>query len=480
MAEAQTEPLSRRRVMALAWPIVVAQAATAATGVVDTAVMGRVGDKADLAAVGVAAVTFSFVYWAFGFLRMSTTGLVAQAEGAGDHAAARAHLVRALLLAAGLGLVLLLLGGPIEVGARASFDAAADVEALAGEYIAARIWGAPAALTGYAVTGWLLGVGRTRSLLLYQLVLGATNAGLDVYLAGVLDWGPAGIGAGTAIAEWVALGFGLVLVAPGLRRPGPPAGHRKSRSRPQSGRGRPLFRTSVKTRGRTSDSSDVVLWDGAALRSLVSANRDILVRTLALLLSFAWFVNAGAKVGTAAVAGNEVLLQFIAVAAFVLDAFAFVAEREVGAAYGARDRSRFRRAMRLTSELALIGGAAISLLLLATGPAIIDVFVVDPEARAVAQRFLPWCALVPLLGVPAWQLDGAFLGATRGRALRNAALLATASYIALDLVLAPRYGNAGVWTAFVLSYIARAAALGIYVPGLVRSVGSSAGTAAPE
>jgi len=435
-----TQALSRRRVLALAWPIVVAQAATAATGVVDTAVMGRVGDKADLAAVGVAAVTFSFVYWAFGFLRMSTTGLVAQAEGASDHQASRAHLVRALLIAAGLGVALLVLGGPIESAARASFDAAPDVEALAGEYIGARIWGAPAALMGYAVTGWLLGVGRTRSLLLYQVVLGATNAGLDVYLAGVLDWGPAGIGAGTAIAEWVALGFGLVVVAPGLRNPGP-------------------------------------LGDRAALRSLVSANRDILVRTLALLFSFAWFVNAGAKVGTAAVAGNEVLLQFIAVAAFVLDAFAFVAEREVGAAYGARDRGRFRHAMRLTTELALLGGVAISITLLAAGPAIVDVFVVDAQARAVALDFLPWCALVPVLGVPAWQLDGAFLGATRGPALRNAAVLATASYIALDLVLAPRYGNAGVWTAFVLSYVARAVALGLYVPSFIRSIDASAATA---
>lgn len=430
---ASDKPLTRASVLSLAWPVVLAQAATALTGVVDTIVMGRAGSKADLAAVGVASVVFSFVYWAFGFLRMSTTGLVAQATGAEQHAQARAHLVRALSVAGVLGVALVAAARPVEWVALAFFDAAADVERLSGAYFRARVWGAPAALMGYAVTGYLLGTGRTRALLAFQVVLNVVNAGLDAWLAGVRGWGPAGIGAGTAIAEWVSLGFGTWLVRDALRAP-------------------------------------AKLLDRAKLVALVSANRDILIRTLALLFAFAWFVNSGASIGTAAVAGNEVLLQFIAVAAFVLDAFAFVAEREIGEAVGAGRRQRVRRAMRVTSELALGFGVLVSLVFFVVGPSLITWMVADPQARAVALEYLPYCAVVPVLGVPAWQLDGAFLGATAGRALRTAAVIATAAYVGLDLLLAPRFGNAGVWLAFVSTYVVRAVALGAFWPGLLRGV----------
>lgn len=427
----RAEPLTRRRVLALAWPVVLAQIATAATGVVDTAVMGRHGDQVDLAAVGIASVTFSFIYWAFGFLRMATTGLTAQAEGAGDTTEVRAHLQRALFVGATMGVLVLAAFPLLERAALASFQAAHDVEALASTYYRARIWGAPAALMGYAVTGWLLGTGRTRRLLVFQVVLNGVNAGLDGWFVAYLDAGPAGIGAGTAIAEWVSLGVGLWMVREGLPR----------------------------VHGIT---------DGAKLRAMFAANRDILVRTLALLFSFAWFANSGARVSTAALAGNEVLLQFVAVAAFVLDAFAFVAEKEVGEAVGRADAPRLRRAMRLTTELAVAFGAAIAATFLLVGGPLIDTFVSDTEAREVARTFLPYCAAVPLLGVPAWQLDGAFLGATAGRALRTAAIAATVAYVLTDLLLASRWGNSGVWIALLASYVYRAAALGAFWPRLVR------------
>ncbi|MEO0981939.1 MAG: MATE family efflux transporter [Pseudomonadota bacterium] len=426
-------PLTRARVLALAWPVVLAQAATAMTGVVDTAVMGRFGDKTDLAAVAVAAVSFSFIYWAFGFLRMSTTGLTAQAEGGGDKAGSRAILQRSLLLAGALGVALILLFPLIRWAALAAFQAEADVETLATGYFNARIWGAPAALMGFAVNGWLLGTGRTRGLLAFQIVLNGVNAGLDAWFVAGLGWGPAGIGAGTAIAEWTALGFGLFLVRDGLK----PAGG---------------------------------LFARAKLAALFTANRDIMIRTLALLFAFAWFVNSGAQVGTAALAGNQVLLQFIAVAAFVLDAFAFTAEKEIGEAYGARDPARLGLAMRRTSELAVGFGALIALLFFVGGGWVIETVVADPEARAAALAFLPYCAVVPLIGVAAWQLDGAFLGATQGAALRNAGVASMALYVGADLLLAPRFGNTGVWAAFLLMYVFRAACLGAYWPRLMRAV----------
>jgi len=202
--------------------------------------------------------------------------------------------------------------------------------------------------------------------------------------------------------------------------------------------------------------------------ALLAANRDLMIRTLALLFSFAWFINSGARAGTAELAGNEVLLQFITVAAFVLDAFAFVAEKEVGEAFGARDPVRLRRAVRLTTEFAFGFGLAFSALYLIGGRVIIEGVVADPAARAAALAFLPFCAVVPLIGMPAWQLDGIFIGTTRGRALRTAGFVAAVLYVAADLILSPRFGNTGVWTAFLLMYVFRALCLGAFWPGLLR------------
>lgn len=437
-------PLTRARVLALAFPIMLAQAATASTGVVDTVVMGMEGSKTALGAVGVAAVVMNFIYWAFGFLRMSTTGLTAQAKGAGDDQEASATLQRALLAGAGLGLAILVVSPLLKLIAFEPFAATDAVKRLAMGYWDARIWGAPAVLMGYAVTGWLIGTGRTRALLAFQVVVNGANAVLDVAFVSGLGWGPAGIGAGTAVAEWIGVIFGLLLV-----------------------------------RRQLGWSDDLL--DRAKLIALFNANRDILIRTLALLFAFAWFVNSGARLGTATLAGNEVLLQFVSVSAFVLDGFAFVAEKEVGEAYGAKDRARLVGAMRMTTEIAFAFGVAIALLYATTGAWIIASFVVDEEARAVALAYLPFCAAIPVVGIPCWQLDGFFLGATQGRALRNAAILTTVAYTASDLVLGRLLGNTGVWTAMLLMYVYRALALGVYVPSMLREVsGEDSAGPSPE
>jgi MATE family multidrug resistance protein len=278
----------------------------------------------------------------------------------------------------------------------------------------------------------LLGTGRTGALLAMQIVMNGVNIILDVCFVMGLGWGPVGIGAGTAIAEWVALAFGIAIVFKALKRePG--------------------------------------LFDRSALLAMFNANRDILIRTLALLFCFAWFIRSGAMMGTAQLAGNEVLLQFITVSAFVLDGFAFVAEKEVGEAYGGRNPVRLRRAMRVTTELALVSGVLFSAVYFIGGSAVIETFIKDEEARAAALAFLPYCAIVPLIGVPAWQLDGFFLGATRGCAMRTSGVFSAVAYVSMDILLRPLWGNTGVWLAFLSMYVFRAGALAVFLPSLLKA-----------
>ena len=425
--------LSRMRVLHLAWPVILAQAATSMTGVVDTIVMSVYGDKFEIGAVGVAAAAFGFIYWGFGFLRMSTTGLTAQAMGANKPEEGRAVLQRGLVLGCAFALILIALFPFLKWASFAIFQAEEGVESLGREYFNTRIWGAPALLMSYAINGWLLGMGRTRALLAYQIVLNGMNAGLDWYFVAELGWGPAGIGAGTSIAEWAALGFGLWLVRDGLK-------------------------------------DAVKLFEWSALKELLSANRDIMIRTLSLVFCFAWFVNSGAQQGTANLAGNEILLNFLTVAANVLDAFAFVTEKEVGEAYGSGNRARVERSIRITAELAFTFGCVISIVFYFAGAGVINWFVNDAEARSAAIAYLPFCAAVPIVGIAAWQLDGVFIGATQGRALRTAGVISMALYVATDLYLANRFGNVGVWCALLLLYVYRAACLGAYWPSLMKQL----------
>ncbi|WP_241657319.1 MATE family efflux transporter [Aurantiacibacter suaedae] len=438
-------PLTRRAIFAQAWPIMLGQASIPLVGIVDTAVIGRSGDAAALAGVALGATLIGLVFWSFGFLRMGMTGLTSQAHGAGERDEVEALLLRGIAIGLALGVAIVALQVPLGHGALALMAGGERVSAEAAAYMHGRFLGAPAALTVYALTGWLFGLGRTRDALALQLVMNAANAGFDLWFVLGFDWGAFGVGAGTALAELVALITGLALVG-------------------RDGAG------SVFAFVRRATRAQVL--DPARLKQLFAVNRDIMIRTVSLLLLFVWFANAGARLGAAALAANHVLLQFVNVAAFVLDAFAFTAEARVGNAVGKRSRADFTRAIRLAGEFSLLAGALLSALFLLAGGAVIDFLTTEPQVREAARSFLPFAALIPLIGMPSWMLDGAFIGATQGRALRNAAVFATLSYIALDLALRSE-GQLGLWIAFSASYLLRAVALGVQLPRLARTIGQA-------
>jgi MATE family multidrug resistance protein len=436
--ERELAPLTHRSVLAIAVPVMLSNVSTPLIGIVDTAIVGRYPNPVYIGAVAIGSLILTVVFWAFGFLRMGTTGLTAQALGAGDKTELASGLGRALLIAVVIGSGLILLQWPVRESAFALVGASPEVERLARAYFDVRIWAAPATLANYALLGWFIGLGRTDIGLVLQLVLNLTNVALDVTLVLGLGWGVRGVAFGTALAELVAAVVGVGVALRHLRGIG---GHW---------------------------TLQCVLAPARIRRALV-VNGDIMIRSLALQVVFVWFTSQGARHGDVILAANAILMQFIAVSAFFLDGLAFAAEALVGRAVGAAQRAGLTAAARMTTLWAVVVAALMTTVLGVCGPYFIDGLTVDAGARAAARTFLPWAAAAPLLGVWAFQLDGIFIGATRTADMRNAMLVAALIYGAAWWLLSP-FGNTGLWVAFYVHYLARIGSLLYYYPGLVRSV----------
>jgi MATE family multidrug resistance protein len=427
---------AHQRLWRIAGPIILSNVSVPLLGAVDTAVIGHLANPAYLGGVAIGAMIFNFLYWGFGFLRMGTTGFVAQAAGANDAAELRAILGRALLLAAAIALVLIAAQGPIGRLALGLTDGSAQVEASAASFFAIRIWSAPATLGNYVLLGWLLGMQRAKAALVLQLVMNTANVLLDVWFVIGLGWGVPGVAAGTALAEYVAAAVGLWMILRAL------PGH-------AGWEGRRIL-------------------DRARLLALLRVNRDIFIRTLCLIFAFAWFTQAGARLGDVTLAANAVLLNFQSIMAFALDGFAFAAEALVGGAIGARDRAAFQAAVRAAGLFSLVFAALFAAAYAAFGRWIVDLLTDIAAVRAVAYDYLPWLIASPLVSVWSFLLDGIYIGATRTVEMRNGMIIALACYLGAAAVLVPRFGNHGLWLAFTVLMAARAVPLALWYPRLLR------------
>jgi MATE family multidrug resistance protein len=429
--------LSHRRILKIAVPVVLSNATVPILGAVDTGVVGQLGLAAPIAAVGTGAIVLTSVYWMFGFLRMGTTGLVAQAVGAGDGREAVALLSRALLIAAGAGTVLIAGQGALYAAAFALAPVSPEVEALARSYMAIRIWSAPAAIAIYGLTGWLIAQERTYAVLAVQVGMNGINIALDLWFVLSLGWGVEGVALATLLAEWTGLAVALWFC-------------------------RDAFR------GRAWRERSLV-FDAARLRRMVAVNGDILIRTLLLQATFTSFLLSGGRFGDVTLAANQVLLQFLYITAHALDGFAFAVEALVGRFFGAGDRSRLRRAVAMCAGWGVGTVAVLAAAFALAGPGIVDLMATAPEVREAARRFLPWMVAAPLIGVAAWMLDGVFIGATRTRDMRNMMVLSFGAYLLALAALVPPLGNHGLWAALMVSFATRGVTLGARYPSLERA-----------
>jgi multidrug resistance protein, MATE family len=426
------------RVWRLALPNILANLTIPLLGAVDTAVIGHLG-AAEIGAVAVGSTVFSFLYWGFGFLRMGTTGVVAQAHGAGDGEAVVAAFLRGAVLAVTFGLALVALQWPLIHGALAIIAPSETVTAEASRYLTIRIWGGPAALLNMVVLGWLIARQRMGTGLWLQLLINGSNIVLDVALARGLGMDVAGVAVATVIAQWLGAGAGIAVI---LRQ-----GKRLAPAWP--------WATAL---------------DRAQLAALLRLNVDILVRTLLVITSFSMMTVLGARFGDEVLAANGILLLLQGFLSYGLDGFAHAAEALVGEAVGARDRKALTAAVRGTTVAAAGVAAGYTVAFWLGGPALVGLITSVPEVRATTALYLPWTIASPLISVWSYQLDGIFIGATHGRAMRNAMIASVTLYVVALLLLVPAHGNAGLWTAFLFLMAARGVTLAVAYPRLARGV----------
>ena len=429
--------LSHERVLGVAIPIVLANATIPILGAVDTAVVGQLGLAAPIGAVGIGAIIITAIYWLFGFLRMGTTGLTAQAIGSGDKPETSALLVRGIIIGLVAGLVLIIVQVPIFLGALQLSPASMEVESLAQKYLQIRVYSAPAAIALFGITGWLIAKEKTREVLLLQLALNGINITLDLVFFLNLGWGVEGVAIATLIAEWSGLIFGLWLAREGFNN-----GYWKNW---------------------------IQIFDRVRLIQMAKVNSDIMIRSILLEIGFVSFLFLGSSFDDATLAANQVLIQFLNITAYALDGFAFAAEALVGQALGAKNRPLFRRAVIMTSQWGLGSVILMALAFFVFGNSIINVMTTAEDVRVVSYEYLPWMVAAPLAGVAAWMLDGIFIGATRTADMRNMMFISFCIYLIALALLLPSYGNHGLWASLIIFSIARGVTLGFKYPALEKS-----------
>lgn len=437
MAEA-VRPVTHRRVLRIALPIVISNATVPILGAVDTGVIGQLGLAAPIGAVGIGAVILTGLYWVFGFLRMGTTGLTSQAHGSGRQGEVAALLTRALMIGCAGGVAIIVFQAPVFWAAFQLAPASDEVEGLARKYMAIRVWSAPAMIALFGVTGWLIALERTRAVLAIQVLMNGLNILLDLWFVLGLDWGVAGVARATVIAEWGGLALGLWFCRDAFRVPA------------------------------WRDWSRV--FDPEPLRNMAAVNTDILLRSLMLEGIVISFLFLGSDFGDTTLAANQVLLQFLHITAYALDGFAFAAEALVGQAVGARNRAALRQGAVRTSQWGLGVILLLAVAFALWGGVVIDLMAKAPDVQTEARAYLDYMVLAPILGLAAWMLDGIFIGATRTRDMRNMMAVSLVIYVVAVIVLKPMLGNHGLWAALLISYVARGITLGLRYPALERTV----------
>ena len=414
---------SWRHIWRLAWPIIISNITVPLVGAVDVAMMGRIDDPAFIGGVGLGMMLFNAIYFGMGFLRMGTTGLVAQSQGKDAAAQIARIMVRGLVLACAIGMIIILATPVITSIATVVFSASKLVESLMVDYATIRLFAAPAALGNMVVLGVLYGRQQMFGGMLLLLIVNAINLVLDFVFVLGLDMTVRGVALASVIAQWSGFLFMMWYIS----RPGSPIGigwflHTA------------LFLSALR--------------DRMAYRRFFVLGRDIFIRTALLVFCEALVLNQAAKLGDLDLATCQLVLTLFGILAFALDAFAYAAEALVGEAIGKHNSTDLQIVIRRTNSLAAGMALGIAAILWLGDTVIIRLFTTQAALIAHAQTHWVWACLLAPASFMAFQLDGIFVGATRGQDMRNA-MIFSAGGLGIALLLLAPWGLQGLLAAFV-------------------------------
>lgn len=409
-----------RSILRLAIPSILANITTPLLGLVDTAIVGHMGSALFIAAIGVGSVMFNMMYWLFDFLRAGTSGLSAQAYGARDVKESTLVLSRAVSLACGIGLAMIALQWPL-CNLLLTFLDAGQAASDASVYFYILIYGAPAALANYALSGWYLGIQRAKMLLWISLVINVTNILTSLLLVYAFEMGIRGVAFGSLTAQWSGCIFGLFFL--------------RKQKLVKVGWGE-IFRISE-------------------LRGFFKVNFDVMVRTACIIAVTVWFTRSGGSQGALVLAANTLLMQFFYTFSYIMDGFAFAGEALVGEYFGAGLHAKLRRCVRILLWWGVAMAAIFSMAFFLGGETLISWLSDNADVRDVSARYYVWAAGVPIAGFAAFVWDGVYIGAMQTRRMLWCTFGAMIAFFISYFLLFPSMANHGLWLAFLIYLAAR-------------------------
>ena len=408
-----------RQILGLALPAIVANITTPLLSLVDVAIVGHLGSAVYVGAIAVGGSIFSMLYWLFGFLRFGTSGLTAQALGRCSARQTSFLLQRSLLIALGFGIILITAHYPLGHAALSFMDTDADTAGKAWLYFSILIYGAPASLATFALTGWFVGMQDTRTPMWISLLVNVVNITASLILVYAMDYDLAGVAYGTLLAQWA----GFIVSAATC------AIHYKVRPQPLS-----------------------ELLHVSELKTFFKVNTDIFLRTVCLIAVTVWFTRTGAGLGPVMLAVNTLLMQFFILFSYIMDGFAFAGEAICGKSYGASDSHSLNRQIHRLLQWGLALATVFTAGYALGGQYLITLLTNDSGVIETAEKYRLWAAGIPLAGFMAFTWDGVLTGVTRTRLMLGTMSAASAIFFILYLLLFPAIGNHGLWTAF-LAYL---------------------------
>ncbi|WP_421773484.1 MATE family efflux transporter [Gracilimonas sp.] len=426
-----------RKILRLAIPNIISNLSVPLLGAIDTAVVGRLEHVYYLGAIAVGSIIFDFIFWGFGFLRMGTTGMVAQAYGAQEERKTRIILFRVLLVAAASSLLILLIQYPLIEASLYLVNASPEVEEYTRLYYHIRIFAAPATLALFGLNGWFLGMQNSTYPMIVTIFLNLVNIVLNLIFVFRFNMTVDGVATGSLVASFLALGLAGIL-------------YKKKYG-------------GVKLNIKWDE-----LIEAEELKKFFSVNRDIVIRTLCLIFSYAFFTAKSAAMGDVVLAANTILLQMWYISSYGTDGFAYAAESLVGRFKGAKDDVQLKKAVTANMLWGLGLGLLGTIIYASFDAEIISLFTDKENVIKVAMGVVIWLIVAPVVNSVCFIWDGVYIGATATGAMRNSMLVATVLvFIPVYFISEPFAGIHALWMAMTAFMVARGVVLSIYAPSRI-------------